>query len=88
MLFSEIEVHVRPVIEPFEHSLLINRSDPLYELLKNAGIKLCVLEHPSSAENLARLFFNTIRSTTKLDLVQVDLQETTSSVVSYRGECG
>jgi 6-pyruvoyl-tetrahydropterin synthase len=85
MLFSDIERSVLPAIEPFEHALIINNSDPLYDVLKGVGIKLCVLEHPSSAENLAKLFFERIKSVTNLNLLQVDLKETTSSVVSFRG---
>lgn len=86
MLFSEIERCVLPVIERFEHSFIINQSDPLREILEGKGIKLCVLEHTSSAENLAKLFYTKIREHTGLDLVQVDFKETTSSVVTYRGE--
>lgn len=86
MLFSDIERSVLPTLEPFEHALIINKSDPLYEVLKDRGIKLCPLDHPSSAENLARLLFSRIKGQTNLELVQLDLKETTSSVVSYRGE--
>lgn len=85
MLFSDIEKQVLPVLAPFEHSFIVNRVDPLYTVLRDQGIKLCVLDHPSSAENLAQLFFDRIRANTELNLVRLDLQETESSVVSYCG---
>lgn len=88
MLFSEIEKCVMPVVEAFEHSFIINRADPLYPVLKDHGIKLCVLDHTSSAENLAKLFFDRIRAATGLELVQVDFKETTSSIVTYQGTKG
>lgn len=84
MLFSEIEKRVMPIIQPFEHSFIINRSDPLYDFMQNAGMKLCVLDRPSSAENLAQLFYERIQAESGLNLIQVDLQETSKSIVSYR----
>ena len=85
MLFSDIEACVQPVLKPFEHSFIIHRADPLLPILQDQGLKLCVLDFPSSAENLAKLLFDRIHAATKLDLVQVDFRETLSSVVSYRG---
>lgn len=85
MLFSDIERRVLPVIAPFDHSLIINRNDPLFDVLKGTGTKLCVLEFTPSAENVVKVFFERIREATQLNLVQIDLRETTTSVVSYRG---
>jgi 6-pyruvoyl-tetrahydropterin synthase len=85
VLFSEIERRVITVIDPFEHSLIINRNDPFFKILEPTGTKLCVLEFTPSAENVAKLLFERIKEATKLNLVQVDLRETTTSVVSYRG---
>lgn len=85
MLFSDIEQLVKPVLEVFEHSFIIHRADPLYDKLKDCRIKLCVLDRPSSAENLAKLIFERIKSVSRLELVQIDFRETMSSVVTYRG---
>lgn len=84
MLFSEIESKILPILEQFEHSLIINKTDPLYEVLKDKGIKLCVLDYPSSAENLAKTFFDRISKSSELNLIQVDLKETSSSIVTYK----
>lgn len=84
MLFSEIESKILPIIEDFEHSFIINKSDPLYEVLKDKGIKLCVLDYPSSAENLAKTFFDRIANSAELNLIQVDFKETNSSIVTYK----
>lgn len=85
VLFSDIERRVTKVIDAFEHSLIINRSDPFYKILEPTGTKLCVLEFTPSAENVAKLLFERIKESTKLNLIQVDLRETTTSVVSYKG---
>ena len=84
MLFADIKNKVLPVIDEFEHSFIINKSDPFYELLKDKEIKLCVLDYPSSAENLAKTFFDRISQSSHLDLVQVDFKETNSSIVIYK----
>lgn len=85
ILFSEIERRVSRIIDDFEHSLLINRRDPFLPLLESTGTKLCILESTPSAEHVAQVFFERIRRETGLNLTQVDLRETTTSVVSYRG---
>lgn len=85
VLFSEIERRVSQVIDSFEHSLIINQHDPFLPLLQPTGTKLCVLQSTPSAEHVARVLFERIREATGLNLVQVDLRETTTSVVSYRG---
>ena len=85
VLFSDIERRVSGVIDAFEHSLIINRNDPFFKLLEPTGTKLCVLDFTPSAENVAKLLFERIKAATKLNLIQVDLRETTTSVVSYRG---
>ena len=84
MMFSEIENKILPIIGEFEHSFIINKSDPFYEILKDKGIKLCVLDYTSSAENLAKRFFDRISKLTTLDLMQVDFKETSSSIVTYK----
>lgn len=82
-LFSDIEATIMPVVDRFDHSLILNRADSLYEVLKDRGMKLCVIDCPSSAENLAKLIFDLITETTDLNLLRVDFRETTSSVVTY-----
>lgn len=84
-LFSDIEAMILPVVGEFDHSLILNRSDSLYDVLKDRGMKLCVIDCPSSAENLARIIFDRITERTSLKLVRVDFRETTSSVVTYLG---
>jgi 6-pyruvoyl tetrahydropterin synthase/QueD family protein len=83
-LFSEIEAMIKPVIDRFDHSLIMNASDSLYEVLKDKGMKLCIIDRPSSAENLAKIIFDMITETVPLDLVQLDFRETPSSLVIYR----
>lgn len=86
ILFSDIESRVTPIIEPFEHSFIINRTDPLLPVLEGKGLKLCILDHTSSVENLAMLFFRRIKSESGLNLVRIDFKETSSSMVSYLGD--
>lgn len=60
VLFSDIERRVLPVIAPFDHSLIINRNDPLFDVLKGTGTKLCVLEFTPSAENVVKVFLSAL----------------------------
>lgn len=85
VLFSDIERRVQAILDDFEHSMLINRNDPYFPTLEGLGTKLCVFDVTPSAENVCRIIFERIRDTTGLNVVQVDLRETTTSVVSYRG---
>ena len=85
VLFSDIERRVSTVTDIFEHSLIISRHDPFFKILEPTGTKLCVLDFTPSAENVAKVLFDRIKEATKLNLIQVDLRETTTSVVSYRG---
>lgn len=85
VLFSTIERLVTKVIDPFEHSLMLSRQDPWLPALQQVPTKLCLLDATPSAENVAQVLFQRIKEETGLRLVQVDLRETTTSIVSYRG---
>lgn len=83
ILFSEIEKMILPIVHQFEHSLMMDKADDLYEVLKDKGMKIALLDFPPSTENLTKYFFDSISKTTSLNIVQVDLRETSSSGVTY-----
>src|SRR3989338_7952142 len=47
--------------ENIDHCMLLNRTDPLVSVLKDAGEKLYLLNGNPTAENLAHLIFNVAR---------------------------
>lgn len=81
MLFSELDEAVGKLIRALDHSFIIHRADPLYEVLKG-HTRLYVLEEPSSAENLSKHIFNELHNK-YLPVFSVKLQETTSAIVEY-----
>ena len=97
MLFGDIDKHVEPLIRQYDHALMIDRSDPLHDLLATenqlvdgteppntgkARLNVVVFEEETSAENLARRFFVSLLEKS-LPLVEVRVRETDRSVVIY-----
>jgi len=87
MLFSEIDKYVDPVINQLDHSLLIHKKDPLLKYLHlfikegETKLKLSVFDEVTSAENLSRFIFKTIKNV--LPIIKIKLKETTTSIVEY-----
>ena len=87
MLFSDIDLIVEPIIKQLDHSLLINKKDPLLKYLhlfmseENTDLKLSVLNNLTSAENLAEHIFKLVEK--NLPIKKLTLQETTTSSVIY-----
>lgn len=88
-LFSDFDDKIGPFLKEFyDHGMLINVSDPLYQTLKNhmlehgEDLKLREFEGPTSVENLAHQLFTEI-TRMGFELVRLDVQETDTSIVSY-----
>jgi len=88
-LFGDFDAKVEPWLkERYDHGMLINIHDPLYETLQmhmaRTGETLCLCEFdgPTSVENLChKLFTEITQMGFRLDRLEV--QETDTSVVSY-----
>src|SRR5262245_8889162 len=84
--FSAIEKVVRGFIDAnLDHKLLLSKDDPLVEVLKSRGEPLFVMDSDPTAEAIARLIFERARAA-GLDVSEVRLWETPTSVASYRPE--
>jgi 6-pyruvoyltetrahydropterin/6-carboxytetrahydropterin synthase len=84
--FSAIEKVVRGFIDAnLDHKLLLSKDDPLVEVLKGRGEPLFVMDSDPTAEAIARLIFERARAA-GLDVSEVRLWETPTSVASYRPE--
>ena len=86
MPFADIDARVMPIIENYDHALIIDRNDPLYSNLLqfDPELKFKVMEVPTSAENVSKHLFHEIMNS-DLPIVKIVLQETTSSAVVYEG---
>ncbi|MEO1217922.1 MAG: 6-carboxytetrahydropterin synthase [Bacteroidota bacterium] len=83
MLFESIDDIIDPIIASLDHSTLVHEKDiKLIEALDILNSKRLVFPYPSSAENLAKYLFDKI-SSFNLDVKEIRLQETTTSVVIY-----
>jgi 6-pyruvoyltetrahydropterin/6-carboxytetrahydropterin synthase len=54
--FTDLKKHLREILDPFDHALVLHEDDPVAELLKQE--KLVLLSCNPSAENLASHIFN------------------------------
>lgn len=78
--FEQIDKRIEPIIKDFDHALLIDENDPLYQTLKNhhPDFKMVRFEESTSVENVCEMLARAI-SKTGLNLVSVTVQETKSS---------
>jgi 6-pyruvoyltetrahydropterin/6-carboxytetrahydropterin synthase len=66
-----------------DHRMILRRDDPAVELLNSLGEPLYLLEQNPTAENIARLIFETSRNLS-FPVVEVALWETRRSCATYR----
>lgn len=85
MLFEDIENKITPLIESLDHTLLLHTADPARDLLLRSGACHRVYEVPfhTSAENMAEHLLTEIVKT-GLNVVELSLQETDTSVVTIK----
>ena len=91
-LFGDFDSQIEPWLkENYDHGMLINIHDPLYETLQQhmlrtgETLRLKVLDGPTSVENLAWMMFTEITEM-GFRLSHVEVRETDSSVISYTRE--
>ncbi len=84
LLFADIDKKILPIVNELDHSFIINYQDPLlYHLQKfPEDFRIFGMFTSTSCENLCKLIFTMIRET-RLPIISLSLQETTSSVVTY-----
>ena len=68
-----------------DHKMLLHKDDPVIPELKRLGEPFVVLDVNPTAENIARLIYNTARRE-GFPVVEVTLWETETSFATYRGE--
>lgn len=88
-LFGDFDAKVEPWLKQnYDHALLINVNDPLYESLQlhmvrtGEDLRLNEFDRPTSVENLCCKLFSEITDL-GFRLVRLQVQETDTSVVDY-----
>ncbi|MFY9252397.1 MAG: 6-carboxytetrahydropterin synthase [Fuerstiella sp.] len=88
-LFGDFDAKIEPYLkENFDHGLLINGHDPLYQTLLDhtartgERFRMKVLDGPTSVENLAWVMFSEIVEM-GFTLDRIEIQETDSSTLIY-----
>ena len=88
-LFGDFDARMEPYLKNnFDHGMLINRADPLYQtLLDHAArtgesFRLKVIDGPTSVENLAWVMFTEITAM-GFRLDRIEIQETDTSTIIY-----
>lgn len=91
-LFGAFDEKVEPWLKSlYDHGMLINIHDPLYETLKDhcrrtgENFKMKLFNGPTSVENLAWMMFTEITEM-GFRLSHIEVRETDSSVISYSRE--
>lgn len=91
-LFGDFDARLEPWLkEHYDHGMLINVHDPLYETLKmhmartGETLRLSLFDGPTSVENLCHKLFTEITQM-GLNLAKLEIQETDTSVVIYTRE--
>lgn len=91
-LFGDFDSKIEPYLkENFDHGMLINEHDPLYETLLDhtartgENFRLKVFHGPTSVENLAWILFSEITEM-GFSLYQIEVQETDTSTLFYTRE--
>ena len=91
-LFGDFDARIEPWLKEFyDHSMLINMHDPLYESLQQhmvrtgETLRLKVMDGPSSVENLCHLLFSEITQM-GFRLALLEVQETDTSIIRYTRE--
>ena len=81
--FTEIkEVLSSWIDKTLDHRMLLHKNDPLLETLKKAGEPVYAMEANPTAENIAKLIYETARAN-KLPVNSVTLWETPNSFATY-----
>lgn len=83
MLFQDIDSILEPLVNQFDHYLLLKDDDTLVDVLRNAGETFRILPFETSAENLARYFFHEAEEHIP-EIFRVSVKETQSSNVTYQ----
>ena len=84
--FSEVKRQVGTWIDDhLDHKMLLHRDDPVIPELRRQGEAFVELDVNPTAENIARLIYNTARRE-GFPVVEVTLWETETSFATYRGE--
>jgi 6-pyruvoyltetrahydropterin/6-carboxytetrahydropterin synthase len=91
-LFGDFDDKIEPYLKNnFDHGMLINRQDPLYETLLDhtartgEEFRLKVFDGPTSVENLAWILFSEITAM-GFRLDRIEVQETDTSTILYTRE--
>ena len=91
-LFGDFDSKIEPYLKHnFDHGMLINKADPLYETLKDhtartgEHFRLKIFDGPTSVENLAWILFSEITEM-GFQLACIEVQETDTSTIIYTHE--
>ena len=81
--FTVIKETVKTWIDSkMDHRMILSREDPLIPMLEEAGQPIFVMEENPTAENIAKLVFNQVKSK-GIDVKEIRLWETPTSYASY-----
>jgi 6-pyruvoyltetrahydropterin/6-carboxytetrahydropterin synthase len=76
--FKELKTRVNRAIAKYDHALILQKGDPLIEILKPSQ-RLCIIEKNPTAENMLRDLFHSLPGDCELNIAKLVLWETDTS---------
>ena len=88
MDFGDVKRIVKQWIDnTLDHTMLMNKNDPLIPMLTEQGEKFYVMEDNPTVENIAKLIFGFVKEQ-GFPIKSVTLWESESSFARYSEKCG
>jgi 6-pyruvoyltetrahydropterin/6-carboxytetrahydropterin synthase len=85
--FAELKQRVGLALTKYDHSLILNKNDPLIEALKVgsvAGLKITIMNNNPTAENMLSDLMKSLPDDCDLNIVRLRLYETETSYAEVR----
>lgn len=83
--FKDLKAWMKSAVDHFDHAMIFNRDDHLYEPIMQAGLKTYIMDKEPTAENIAaeikEMILSFLPKDKPIDVFKVKLWETPTSFV-------
>ena len=85
--FKDLKIIVNNIIDEWDHSLLLNKDDPMIDILRISDYRLHIFDFDPTAEKMSEVLYTKINDSLpeNIWLKYVTVYENKDSSVTYRG---